>query len=40
MIEELLPTKLQEQGFTTEDRGQDKTGGVEVALEESGGSVV
>jgi hypothetical protein len=39
-IEELLLTKLQEQGFTTEDRGPDKTGGVEgVASEERGGSV-
>ncbi|KAL5312933.1 hypothetical protein ACEPPN_019359 [Leptodophora sp. 'Broadleaf-Isolate-01'] len=40
IIEELLLTKLQEQGFTTEDRGPDRTGGVEgVASEERGGSV-
>jgi hypothetical protein len=40
IIEELLLAKLQEQGFATEDRGLDKTGGVkEVALEERGGSV-
>ncbi|KAG4428111.1 hypothetical protein IFR05_016405, partial [Cadophora sp. M221] len=40
IIEELLLTKLQEQGFTTEDRGPDKTGGVEeVASGERGGSV-
>lgn len=39
-IEELLYTKLQEQGFTTEDQGPDKTDGVkEVASEERGGSV-
>ncbi|KAH7330006.1 hypothetical protein BKA65DRAFT_47766 [Rhexocercosporidium sp. MPI-PUGE-AT-0058] len=40
IIEELLLTKLQEQGFTREDRGPDKTGRVEeVASEERGGSV-
>lgn len=39
-IEELLLTKLQERGFTTEDRGLDKTDRVEgVASEERGGSV-
>ncbi len=39
-IEELLFTNLQAQGFTTEDRGPDKTGGVEeAASEEKGGSV-
>lgn len=40
-IEELLFTRLQKQGFTTEDRGPDKTGlGVEeVASEERGGSI-
>jgi len=40
IIEELLRTKLQEQGFVTEDRGLEKTGGVgDIALEERGGSV-
>jgi len=39
-IEELLLTKLQEQGFTTEDRDPDKAGGVkEVASEERDSSV-
>ncbi|KAH6714493.1 hypothetical protein BKA61DRAFT_575240 [Leptodontidium sp. MPI-SDFR-AT-0119] len=32
IIEEFLFTKLQEQGFTTEDRGLDKTGRVEGGL--------
>lgn len=36
-LEELLLTKLQEQGFTTENRGPDKTNRVEgVASEERG----
>jgi len=39
-IEELLLAKLQAQGFITEDRGPDKTGGVEeAAADERGGSV-
>jgi hypothetical protein len=39
-IEELLLAKLQEQGFATEDRGPDKTGGVEeAAADEMGGSI-
>jgi hypothetical protein len=39
-IEELLFTNLQAQGFTTGDRGPDKTGVVEeVATDERGSSV-
>jgi hypothetical protein len=39
IIEELLLTKLQEQGFITEDRGLDKTGGVKGVALERGSSV-
>jgi len=40
MIEELLFTNLQAQGFTTRGRGPDKTSGVEeVAADERGGFV-
>jgi hypothetical protein len=40
IIEELLLTKLKEQGFIIEDRGPDKTGRVKgIALEERAGSI-